>query len=217
MPFLTKYQESKFECLIWKIDESAHFFSSKLNIHAVALKQIQLKYRHNDTKVQWLASRYCLELLFERPYQNFIKDNKGKPSLIDQSYELSISHCSRYTAVVKSSYNIGVDIQQSTNKLQRIAHKYISKEILNHLETSPHYLAYLHLYWGIKEALFKAYGKGKLNFIQHLHIKDFVYSAKGTTKAQIIKDDIRIDYDVFFEQQEDFYLCIVTKSNSKIS
>ncbi len=209
MPFLSKYQDPLFECLIWRIDESAPFFIQKLGMNAAAQKKLQLKFRHEGSKIQWLAARHCLELLFKRPYHDFVKDKKGKSSLAGQPLELSISHCNRYTSVIKSSLNVGIDIQQPTTKLSKIASKYIDDQTLKWLQLSEHFDDYLHLYWGIKEALFKAYGAGQLNFIDHLHIDAFDYRPKGKTTAQITKANRSMDYDVFFEQKEDYYLCIV--------
>lgn len=216
MPFLSKYQDPLFECLIWKIDESAPYFIHKLGMNAAAQKQLQLKFKHEGSKIQWLAARHSLELLFDRSYHDFVKDKKGKSSLVGHSLELSISHCSRYTCVIKSRLKVGIDIQQQTTKLSKIASKYIDSQTLRRLQLSEHIDAYLHFYWGIKEALFKAYGKGQLNFIEHLHIDEFNYSPKGKTNAQIIKANRSIDYDVFFEQKEDFYLCIVIQKNPTI-
>jgi 4'-phosphopantetheinyl transferase len=211
MALNSHYQQSDFEVLLWNITESLGFYVEKLGLSSEQFTEIKLKFRHQDTLLQWMASRYCLQILFDRPYTDFIKNEKGKSELKDNSSELSISHCMRRIAIVKSKKKTGVDLQIKTDKLQRIATKYIDSETLKTLQASENYIDYLHVYWGIKEALFKAYGYGQLNFIEHLHIKPFIFRQKGETSAIINKNDKKISYRVFYEQNEDYYLCIVTK------
>lgn len=213
MAFLYEYKQQDFEYIIWKIDESADFFVRHLDLDIETQQGLRLKFRHQDSKLQWLASRYCLKLLFGRPISDFVKNEKGKLYLPDNSYQLSISHCSRYVSVVKSNVKVGIDIQQKTKKLETIGAKYIDSDSLYKLQQSEHYQDYLHVYWGIKESLFKAYGKGQLNFIKHLHIAPFEYTDKGTTTAFIQKDTFKINYNVFYEHKEDFYLCVVTETD----
>ncbi len=211
MALNSHYQQNDYELLLWDITENIGYYEEKLSLSLEQLTEIRLKFRHQDTLLQWMASRYCLQVLFGRPYTDFIKNKKGKSALKDNSSELSISHCMRRIAIVKSTKKTGVDIQVKTEKLQKIATKYIDSETLKNLQASENYIDYLHFYWGIKEALFKAYGYGQLNFIEHLHIKPFIFSQKGETTAIINKKDIKISYRVFFEQNEDYYLCVVTK------
>ncbi|BDS13701.1 4'-phosphopantetheinyl transferase family protein [Aureispira anguillae] len=211
MPILLKYQQSNFELLIWQIIESSSSLEQQLQLPKNQSLLLQKKYSHSEAWQQWLASRCGLQELFNTSYLNFQKNKLGKLELIDQSFQLSISHSGNYISVAKSKQPIGIDLQVPSPKLERIAAKYIAPKVLSTLKNSPYYIDYLHLYWGIKEALFKAYGQGQVNFIQHLHISPFAISRQGTTTAKIIKPAFEATYKVFYEKTSNYYLCVVTK------
>ena len=207
-----KYHQSDFELLVWKIEETLKFFEKELALSSEQCEQLQGNFKNQEALLQWLASRCGLQLLFDRPFDDFKKNEQGKLELLDQSARLSISHSDQFIAVVKAPQAVGVDIQAPTPKLQRIASKYIDASLLEQLKQTEHYDDYLHIYWGIKEALFKAYGLGKVNFIEHLHIAPFEFTAQGQTTAQLIKPNFKASYQVFYEKTEDYYLCVVTNS-----
>lgn len=204
-------KNTNFEGLVWNISESPEFFMEQLQLSTTQCTNIQEKYKHPTALKQWLASRHSLQLLFQTSFANFHKNTHGKLELADSQQQLSISHSDDYIAVVKASAAIGVDIQTFNPKLSRIASKFIAKELLSQLQKSSLYQDYLHVYWGIKEALFKAYGLGQVNFINHLHIHPFEIAQSGTTTAQISKPNFKATYHVFYEKTEDYYLCVVTK------
>lgn len=211
MPIIKTYPFTTFELFVWNIIEPASFFVEALDLTINELDLLHQKYKNPIAFQQWLASRCALQKLFNCSYQAFQKDNLGKLSLEDSDHHLSISHSDAYVAVVKSKQAVGVDIQVPNPKLERIAGKYIAKDLLTILQKSPHYIDYLHVYWGIKEALFKAYGLGKVDFIKHLHINAFELNSKGNTRATVRKQNFQANYQVFYEKTANYYLCIVTK------
>ncbi|WMX15979.1 MULTISPECIES: 4'-phosphopantetheinyl transferase superfamily protein [unclassified Aureispira] len=211
MPILQTYQSPAFEILIWNVTEPLHFFAELLELTNNELLLLQQKYSNPLAFQQWLASRCGLQELFHTSYRNFQKNALGKLELQTQALELSISHSGAYIAVAKSKQAIGIDLQIPTPKLERIASKYIAKDLLAVLQKSPQYIDYLHIYWGIKEALFKAYALGKVDFIRHLHISPFEITSKGSTTAVIRKPNFEASYQVFYEKTLNYYLCVVTK------
>ena len=217
MPIHSKYQNNSFELLVWNITEPTSFFIEKLSLSTESVKELNQNFSHQNSLLQWLASRFVLQILFNRPYTDFIKNEKGKLEIIDNSCNLSISHSQNKIVVVRSAQKIGIDIQLSTPKLFRIATKYIDHLTLHKLQSSQCYNDYLHIYWGVKEALFKAFGLGQLNFIKDLHLMPFVFQDEGHTTAKVIKDNFEINYHVFYQKKEDFYLCIVIEESLEIS
>lgn len=211
MPILQTYQSSDFEVLIWDIIEPLSFFVDSLELTDNEFLLLQQKYRKPLAFQQWLASRCGLQELFKISHRAFQKSDTGKLELKNKAYQLSLSHSDTYIAVAKSKQVIGLDLQVPSPKLERIASKYLAPELLVELQKSPNYIDYLHIYWGIKEALFKAYGLGKVDFIQHLHIEAFDYTSKGKTRATILKPNFKASYQVFYEKTTNYYLCVVTK------
>ena len=108
-------------------------------------------------------------------------------------------------------YNIGVDIQREVGKIARIEKKFIrpvEKESLQENTKIPH----LHIYWGAKEALYKAYGRKKLGFVRHIHVDPFVYDLSiGRTTAAIHKESYHAYFDVFYEKVAECYMVYVVE------
>jgi phosphopantetheinyl transferase len=211
MPILQTYQFSTFEVLIWNVIEPLPFFMEALELTNSELDVLEQKYSNPIALQQWMASRCGLQQLFKTSHRAFKKNETGKLELEDKRFQLSVSHSDSYIAVAKSKQAIGLDLQVPTPKLERIASKYIAAELLVELQKSTYYVDYLHIYWGIKEALFKAYGLGKVDFIKHLHIEPFDNTLKGNTRATIIKPNFKASYQVFYEKTANYYLCVVTK------
>lgn len=210
MAIQSTYHDSCFELLVWKIVETPAYFAAQLQISDAELLALQQNYKNPDALLLWLASRWSLQELFNCSYKDFQKDANGK-LFLDEQKQLSISHSNPYVAVVKSSMPIGIDIQIPNPKLRKIAPKYIETSALLEIQNSNHYTDYLQLYWSIKESLFKAYGLGQVDFIKHLHIEPFIFQSQGWTTAKIIKPNFEGNYKVFYQKQEDYYLCVVTK------
>ena len=211
MPVLQTYQSPVFEVLIWNATEPLHFFIDALELTDNELVVLQQKYRNPIAFRQWLASRCGLQQLFNTSHRAFQKNKTGKLELEGKQSQVSVSHSASYIALAKAQQAIGLDLQVPSPKLERIASKYLAPALLVELKKSPYYIDYLHIYWGIKEALFKAYGLGKVDFIQHLHIAPFDNISKGNTSATILKPNFKATYQVFYEKTENYYLCVVTK------
>jgi len=62
-------------------------------------------------------------------------------------------------------------------------------------------LEHLHVYWGAKEALYKAYGRKKLEFREHILIEPFAYNLKkGKCKGIVIKGDFSATYSLSYQK-----------------
>ncbi|NJN77515.1 MAG: 4'-phosphopantetheinyl transferase superfamily protein, partial [Saprospiraceae bacterium] len=107
-------------------------------------------------KTEWLAARYLLQELLGKNVFCY-SDEFGKPILKNSDKHLSISHSRGLVTVIVSDFSIGIDIQVIVSKIQRIAYKFMREEENESLDVKKH-LEHLHIYWGAKEALYKAYG-----------------------------------------------------------
>jgi 4'-phosphopantetheinyl transferase EntD len=152
---------------IWKIVEDEPFFDVPL----------QRSITHPHKRLQHLAGRYLLRYLFpEFPLSLIQIADTRKPYLEDELFHFSISHCSDFAAVIVSKKNrVGVDIETLSEKIQRIQHKFISDmemQVLNdNLQRPAGYVmgsAQLTLIWSCKEAVFKWYGLGNVDFKSHI-------------------------------------------------
>jgi len=213
MPFYLHKDEKDQRIAFWKIEEPDSFFTERTGfVNPDNLK----RFTHPQARLQWLASRLLLfELLGPVLYKTLKKDASGKPIAQGQGFELSISHSDDLVAVAISKNIIGIDIQKITPKLAAVAPKFILEADLAAINLGKEkQLEQIHVHWGIKEALFKAYSKGQLDFKEHLKLNwNAAFAKEGDTfDAFVMKNDETEPYSASYELVFDNYLlCIVTK------
>ncbi|MFT6333939.1 MAG: 4'-phosphopantetheinyl transferase [Saprospiraceae bacterium] len=213
MPIKLKISnDPEIELSIWKVVEKETYFETKLDIHESEEEIIEKL--SSRKKMEWLASRYLLHLMSGRVSRGeFVKDIHGKPHLNDSDYHISISHSNNHISVIASNQLVGVDIQTYVSKISRIRHKFVSKEEEQFIDESDPNKA-LHIIWGAKESLYKAYGKRGLGFISHIHIWSLDASKdKGTFKGKVKKDDYEQEFDLFYHLFEEYILVYAKESN----
>jgi len=153
---------------VWKIEEDENFF----------LKHVPLQrdITHPHKRLQHLAGRYLLKYLFpDFPLSLIRIADTRKPFLEDEVYHFSISHCQDFAAVIVSpTKRVGVDVEMVSEKIGRIQHKFLSDDERRLLFTDESVmLKHATLAWSCKEAMFKWYGKGEVDFRKHMVITAF--------------------------------------------
>ncbi len=158
---------------IWKIEETEEFFKGNVPQHRDVT--------HPHKRLQHLAGRFLLQYLFrDFPYQLIEIADTRKPFLPDEQYHFSISHCGDFAAaIVSKDSRVGVDIEIPVKKIVKIADKFLNKEELSvfsiQLSTlndplATHYSP-LTLLWSAKEAVFKWYANGAVDFRRHIQLR----------------------------------------------
>ena len=192
------WQQEKFAYTIkvWKIEEQALFFEQALDLDREAVLKLKQRFKHTENRLQWLASRFLLKSLIGEAYRNIQLSAKGKWHLPAGQFLFSLSHSGVYVAAIKSIFAVGIDIQIRTAKLSRIATKYIPAHQLAKLRNSRCREDLYHVHWGIKEALFKAYGEGGLDYKKHLIVPvDSLPNERNvSTEAFLEKSEQKIVY-----------------------
>lgn len=155
---------------VWRIEETENFFLEHV--------PLQREITHPHKRLQHLAGRYLLRLLFPNfPYHLIEIASTRKPYLPNELYHFSISHCGNYAAaIVSKTSRSGIDIEIPTAKVGRIMHKFLhpsEKErvaVIQSTSSTDDYLRTLTLLWSAKEAVFKWYGDGEVDFSEHIRI-----------------------------------------------
>lgn len=188
---------------VWKIDEPEDFFLEKVPLHRAIT--------HPHKRLQHLAGRYLLQHLFPGfPISLIQIADTRKPFLEDEAYHFSISHCGEYAAALVSTVNrVGVDIELVTDKIARIEHKFVSGDehpVVHRPWTNDHegpvldntpqdHIRKLGLLWSSKEAVFKWYGWGEVDFRRHICIRSVVPTGQESFESI-----------VHFKKNEDLFL-----------
>jgi phosphopantetheinyl transferase len=170
---------------VWHITEGENFFLEKVNV--------QREITHHHKRLQHLAGRYLLQELFPHFPTALIEiAETRKPFLADEAFHFSISHCGDYAAAIVSTANrVGVDIEIPHPKVERIQHKFITEaeqEILKEIN----YAGKLTMVWGIKEAMFKWYGVGEVDFKKNMKIESIEKKRNGYKANCLFSKEIPI-------------------------
>jgi phosphopantetheinyl transferase len=184
---------------IWKIEEDEDFF----------LKSVvpQRNVSHPHKKLQHLAGRYLLKYLFpDFPLFLILIADTRKPYLENEAYHFSISHCGEFAAaIVSKNKRVGVDIEIPTEKILRIEHKFLHQTeaiMINGWSGIDRQQAST-LLWSSKEAMFKWWGKGNVDFSEMLRLSINQPKSEGTLNGNFLKNGIDSSFPVqykFFSQ-----------------
>ncbi len=187
---------------VWHITETANFFLTHV--------PLQREISHPHKRLQHLAGRYLLKELYpDFPYELIKIAGTRKPFLENEAYHFSISHCGNYAAVIVSSqYRTGIDIEFFNEKLEKIKHKFLNANEGTLLQktagshASVFNVQLLIAAWSFKEAVYKWYGNGELDFKQHIHIENISFNEKeGKAHCRFLKNvnvELLVHF-IFFE------------------
>ena len=180
---------------VWHIAEAENFFLKKVPLPNIIT--------HWHKRLQHLAGRYLLQELFPGfPYHLIEIADTRKPFLPNEKYHFSISHCGDYAAVIISTASrVGVDIELAASKIERVRYKFLNDHELDLHPAADKKL--LTLFWSAKEAVFKWYGNGEVDFRKHINIMQASIALNtGTILCEFLKEEpvsLKINY-MFFDE-----------------
>ncbi len=179
---------------VWKIEENENFFALDVPLHR--------EITHPHKRLQHLAGRFLLPNLFH-DFQNSeiaIADTR-KPFLPDEQYHFSISHCGDFAAaIVSSDKRVGIDIELVTPRVEKIKYKFLNIQELDFVH-SLHIndqVSLLTVLWGAKEAMFKWWGRGDVDFSKVLLTQPFLFAEKGTIPALFRKESMQVPLEIHY-------------------
>jgi phosphopantetheinyl transferase len=197
MPLFYQHNINQFTKLaVWRINEPEAFFLSKVSL--------QRDITHPHKRLQHLAGRYLLRFLFPDFPSDLIQiASTKKPYLPGDAYHFSISHCGDYAAaIVSKDQRVGIDIEIPSVKVARIRHKFLHAIEWEAIETSytkgatesvvpdEALIRRLTLLWSAKEAVFKWYGHGEVDFSEHIRLQPpgLTYPNAGIIRGSFLKN-----------------------------
>jgi 4'-phosphopantetheinyl transferase len=165
MPIIHQSTFDDNQLLIWHISEEEEFFHKEAGIISNKI--------HQKKRLEYLASRWCLKILIPNlNVQTILKGDDGKPYLPDTDIHFSISHSFPYVAVAVSQHHtIGIDIQTKQEKILKLQYKFLNEFEQALCENDIDKITFA---WCCKEAMYKKYGLGGLDFKIHMPIAHLV-------------------------------------------
>lgn len=197
------------EFALWKIEEQADDLYNQLQLNEgekAFVEQISNGKRH----LHWLGTRVLLrQMLLTDEYIDCKVDEHGKPYLVSLPYHISFSHSFDYAAVmISKKHPVGIDIENVKEKVERIAHKFMSPRELAFIN-NEHKIQQLYVCWCAKEAIYKCYGQKAVSFLDNISLQPFELVSQGIVNARLQKGDVDINYQVGYLPYEDYMIGFV--------
>ena len=183
---------------LWDISEDEYFFSNFVMPNS--------DISHPLKRLQTMAGRKLLiELFPDLPLSLVEIAPTRKPFIPGDPFHFSISHCRNFAAaIVSQTDRVGVDVELCTNKILKIKNKFLTEEeqIMLADISQPDNLK-LTICWSAKEAMFKWYGLGEIDFrknliIQSLKINNDSFKAKCLFKKEF-EEELVLEGRIFGE------------------
>lgn len=169
--------------------EAASYFSTD---DQSEIDKATLPKRKIEKIITRILAQSLLKNNFGLDYHGLKKMKTGKPVLTDCKLEMSVSHCESYLTVLLSTADkAGIDIQNINPKIERIAPRIFSEHELEQINNNPFLLARA---WSAKEAMFKYYEKGNINFIKDLHLSNIDNAEKFSGKLICNDTSIMVNF-----------------------
>ena len=155
-------------------------------------------------KKEYVITRVLLKKLLGEGV--FIKNNvHGKPSLINSNFDISISHSKNYVGVmVGRDHDLALDIEYLSDRVFRIAKKFLSQDELTSISESDKQL-HIYQHWCAKECLIKLYGKKDVLLIDELKIHPFL-SSQSMFSGEVSRVDFSKKYDFQYETFDSYLM-----------
>ena len=154
MPIIFEHIGEDAHIVVYKIEQDENFYKSGINF--TSFDHLEFSSIINPLKrLQWLASRYWVKKLSKQQQQLLLeKTELGKPQIVNNPINFSISHTRNLVAVICSTTkDVAVDIEMIQDKIVKIKHKFIHS---NDFEQGDD-LERLAMIWSAKETIYKHY------------------------------------------------------------
>lgn len=171
---------------LWQINENEDFFSDSNNSYSI---------KHPQKRIQSLAGRNLITNLENSfPLSEIQILPSGKPVLINGEFHFSISHCRNFAAAIVSSTQIvGIDVELVTPRILKLKDKFISsyeEDIISKINHSNEII--YTICWSVKEAMFKWYGLGNVDFKKNLEIESLNIKQGAITGTCFVNKEQKI-------------------------
>jgi len=161
-------------------------------------------------RYEWLTTRWLVQQVFNEATTISYHEN-GKPEINKGAMAISISHCKELVAIAinKTGKAIGVDCETVESRILKIKHKFASQKELAQITKNE--LENLSLLWSAKEALYKLYAKGGIDFNVHLEVNDFDFCSEGGIFTGTISKDTIVQYKIQYKHIQNSLLVWVSE------
>ncbi len=172
---------------IWGLSDSSRELAKQCTLSKADLERFN-GFTSERRKKEFLATRILLKKLV--PGNHKIIYNKwGKPALRDHSTNISISHSADFACMFISEKKIGIDVEQTTRMIDKIADRFLHRKEREFIAGLPaNQQEAKILFWAAKEAIFKCTSKQAIEFNEQIFIDPFPLNSEGSFNGHLFLD-----------------------------
>lgn len=183
MPFVKEIQTSLGRLGIWKLSESSDELCKSYDL-SDGEKDHYDQFRSEKRKTEFLAARILLENLSGcKPEVYYTKH--GKPLLKNSQLHISISHSSELVAVFISEKKIGLDVENTQRKIDKVAHRFLHEKEMNFIDSTTSPQVAKIVFWSAKEAVFKCTDETGVQFNEQIFVYPFELKNEGSFRGAL--------------------------------
>lgn len=187
---------------LWQMDESVSQLYEQYPWLQAHKAELDKRYKNDARKLEFLVARVLLRHMLEvagcsesqiLQVGDISHRADGKPLL--KGYHISVSHTQGFVALVLSkSHEVAVDIEYFSDRVQRIASKFMRKD------EKARGLDELLVHWCAKETIFKLFSDDHLPFDQ-MRVAPFDTMSDWACEVENLKSSkkVRVDFELTME------------------
>jgi phosphopantetheinyl transferase len=202
MPLILFNTEPQKTIAVWKIEEEPEYFLQHFPPEIWAELQLE-HYTFKHQKLEQLSSRLLLKnIIGIEAISMMRKTASGMPFIQNNNMQISISHTTKYSAVMVSEKRCGIDIESVHPRVKKVAGKYLHSSEIRLIDSNED-IRILTLLWSAKESIYKIYAKGMVNFKEHITISQIGYTTaeSGYLSGKFSKNheafEVFLNFDFF--------------------
>lgn len=151
-------------------------------------------------KCEFLSIRKTIQFIYDDE-EHIVYTQHGKPNLAISGHKISISHSQGLLGILlHPTIEVGLDLQHATPKIFRIKNRFLSLKELDDTHNNEWQML---TYWCAKEALYKFYSKGNVEFNVNLRIDPFELENEGFFTGHIHMPDMNTEIPLGYQRIDD--------------
>ena len=183
---------------LWEITEDYETLFRMTHLNDDDLRRLNT-FKNIHRKIESLSVRALLQKMTQPEARIVYNKQSRKPYLEDGSYNISVSHSFKYTAILLGKNKlVGIDLEFMSHNIKRLAHKFINE--LEVISDNPLlHRKHLYIHWCAKEALYKICDKVDINFQEDLTIKPFDIEEQGDIIGVVNNNSRHEEYKMHYQ------------------
>ena len=185
---------------LWKLQEHSEELIEKCKLTNEETKRLS-NISFEPRRQEFLATRILLQQLLGES-TTIMYTEAGKPFLKDLNQTISISHSKDFACLFLSEKEIGVDIERTDRRIEKISKRFLHSKEKEFIESLPDQQFAMILYWAAKEAIFKCSPSQGIQFNEQIFIPPFDIENNTQFKGQLLISAKKISYNLQFSSIE---------------